>query len=53
MRFIHFLQSNIIFFQKLLKELSKKKKDQIKSIEDKLKKIISDLVDLQSNNSFL
>jgi hypothetical protein len=47
MCFTQFLQSNIKLFQELLKELSKKKKDQIRSIEGKLEKILSDLISLQ------
>lgn len=35
------------YLQKLLEELSKKKKDQIRSIEGKLEKILSDLIPLQ------
>ena len=47
MYFTQFLQNHRKYLQELLEELSKKKKDQIRSINDQLEKILSNLISLQ------
>lgn len=47
MCFTQFLQNHRKYLQELLEELSKKKKDQIRSINGQLEKILSDLISLQ------